>query len=452
MRILLVAPSANRLTDRLSTKYHFPPLGLAVLAAHTPAEFEVEIFDEAFQELDLEKHLEADLVGISTFTANVKRGYEIADFYRSHSISVVMGGHHVSALPDEALQHADAVVVGEGDLIWHTVLEDFKCNRMRGKYRSGTIYDLTKMPYARLDLFPAEANYLIRASIHVSRGCNHHCAFCSVPVFWGRFRKRPVDEVIAEMRHLKENFVDSTNRIVFHDDNPTLDKQYAKKLFRKMIPLGLKYQTFAGVDIAEDDELLRLMKDSGCMGAFLGFDAIRAADLDSVQKRVNRRFDYVAVVKKIQEEYGIPVIAGLVVGFDHETVEVFDEIRSFLTRCCAANLNFNILYAYPGTPLFEKLRDEDRITSYDWDNYVMDGVNFIPKGMTQNELHDGYMEILKWYSSDQEIAKRVQHALSTKMGEIGATMIQEWGRGMRRAYEECLRGEHKIRTKAADSG
>lgn len=445
MKIKLIAPSANRLTNRLSTKYHFAPLGLAVLAAHTPDEFEVEIFDEAFKELILEDHLDVDLVGISTFTANVKRGYEIAEFYRKHNIPVVMGGHHVSALPDEALEHADAVIIGEGDIIWKKVLVDFKQGKMKGKYKSDTAYDLVGMPFARIDLYPKDVNYLIKPNIHMTRGCPHSCAFCSVPGFWGKFRKRPVDEVIAEFKHIKENYVDQTNRVVFNDDNPTMDKKYAKELFRKMIPLNLKWQTFAGVDIAEDDELLAIMKEAGCMGAFLGFDAVNMEDLDSLNKKINKKFDYVKIVKKIQGDYGIPVIAGLVIGFDHDTVKTFDVIRNFLIESKAANLNFNILYPYPGTPIFEKLKSENRITSFDWDNYVMDGVNFIPKGMTQDELHDGYIELLKWYSSDEEIEKRANYALQTPMAEIGAEMIWNWGKGIQRAYEECLRGENKIR-------
>lgn len=445
-KLKLISPCAHRFTDKGSAKYHFPPLSLAVLAANTPNEFDIEIIDENYQDINLNDYLDADLIGITSMTATVKRGYEIADFFRKHGITVIMGGHHVSALPEEALQHADVVIVGEGDILWRQVTEEFLDNKpLHGIYSSTEPVSLDNLPLPREDLYPKDAKYLIRANTHMTRGCPNNCAFCSVTTFSPKFRKRPVDEVIAEMKYLKENFVDETNRIVFNDDNPTLDKKYAKELFRKMIPLNLKWQTFAGIDIAEDDELLDLMKKAGCTGALIGFDAMNIEDIESMHKYKNKNTDYTQIVKKIQNEFGIPVIAGVVVGFDHDTVETFDKIIKFLDESLVSNLTFNILYPYPGTKLYEQFKRENRITSYDWDNYVLDGINFVPKNMTQKELHDGYLSVLKWYSDDKQLERRLENAKKTAMGEIGAMMIRDWHAGVKRAYQECLRGENKIR-------
>jgi radical SAM superfamily enzyme YgiQ (UPF0313 family) len=446
MKIMLIQPSANRLTNRFATRYHFTPLGLALVAAYTPTEYDVVIFDEAFKELVLNDHLDVDLVGISAFTSNVKRGYEIADFYRSRGIPVVMGGHHVSSLPEEALQHADAVVVGEADLVWGKVLDDFSKGKMKGTYKASCVYDLRNMPHARIDLYPKDVDYMIRPNIHFTRGCPHNCTFCSATIFFGKsFRKRPVDEVINEFKSIKENYVDETNRVVLNDDNPTLDKKYAKELFGKMIPLGLKWQAFAGIDIADDNELLGICKDAGCLGFFIGFDALNEEDLSLTNKKVNRRYDYIKAVRKIQEEYGIPVIAAMMVGFDHDTTATFDTIMNFLNESRASSMNLNILYPYPGTPIFDQLTQEGRITSRDWDNYVMDGVNYLPARMTQDELHDGYLKVLEWFSTDDAIAKRTEYAQQTSMGSHCANMVSSWGMGIKRQYEECLRGENKVR-------
>ena len=204
-KLKLISPCAHRFTDKGSAKYHFPPLSLAVLAANTPNEFDIEIIDENYQDINLNDYLDADLIGITSMTATVKRGYEIADFFRKHGITVIMGGHHVSALPEEALQHADVVIVGEGDILWRQVTEEFLDNKpLHGIYSSTEPVSLDNLPLPREDLYPKDAKYLIRANTHMTRGCPNNCAFCSVTTFSPKFRKRPVDEVIAEMKYLKE--------------------------------------------------------------------------------------------------------------------------------------------------------------------------------------------------------------------------------------------------------
>ncbi|SET39978.1 B12-binding domain-containing radical SAM protein [[Clostridium] polysaccharolyticum] len=446
-KLKLISPCAHRFTDKGSAKFHFPPLSLAVLAANTPEEFDIEILDENYQDLDFNDYLDADIIGITSMTATVKRGYEIADLFVKHNIPVIMGGHHVSALPEEALQHCTTVIVGEGDYLWRQVMEEFLAGKnLRGIYQSDEVVQLENLSIPREDLYPKEAKYLIRANTYMTRGCPNNCVFCSVTSFSPKFRKRPVDEVIEEMKYLKEHFVDETNRIVFNDDNPTLDHNYAKELFTKMIPLGLKWQCFAGIDIAFDDELLDLMKKAGCTGALIGFDAMNMKDIESMHKYRNRDVNYAQIVKKIQGEYGIPVIAGVVAGFDNDTVDTFQHIINFLDETLCANLTFNVLYPYPGTQLYEQFKKENRITSFDWDNYVLDGINFIPKNMTQEQLHEGYLKVLEWYSSDEHLERKLEYARKTQMGEIGALMIKDWHEGVKRAYEECLRGDNKIRS------
>lgn len=445
-KLTLIAPISNRFTNRLSAKFHYPPLALAILAANTPDDFEIEIIDESFQVIDLEDYADSDIVGISALTPSVKRGYEIADFFKKKGITVIMGGHHVSALPEEALQHADAVIIGEGDYIWREIMDDYLAGKkIHGIYKSKVTPNLEDMPLPRIDLYPKEAKYLTKANTHVTRGCPNGCSFCSVTKFSPTFRKRPVDDVINELTVLKDKYVDETNRIFFNDDNPTLDKKYAKELFTKMIPIGLKWQTFAGIDVARDDELLRIMKDAGCTGLIIGFDAMNLEDLNTMNKKLNTKADYIEVTRKLQNEYGIPVIAAIVVGFDHDTKDTFDKIIDFLDKSSASSLIFNILYPYPGTDLYEQYKNAGRLTSYDWDNYIMDGINFVPQNMTQEELHEGYLKVLKWYTSEEQLQKRIDNALNSPMGEFGAFMIRDWYLGVKRAYEECTRGINTIR-------
>ncbi len=447
-KIKLIAPSANRFYERGSSKFHISPLALAVLASRVPEEFEVTIVDEASEEFTLSDNDDADIVGISAFTANVKRGYEIAEFYRNRNVAVFMGGHHVSALPEEALKYCDAVIIGEGDIILQKVLDDFKEGKMKGIYKAEERYDLTEMPFSRLDLLPEKVNYLFKPTIHLTRGCPHSCDFCCVPPFYGRkLRKRPADEIIAELKHIKENYTQESNWVHFNDDNFFVDKEYAKDVLRKMIPLDLKFQAFAGLDIAEDDELLDLAKQAGALGFYVGFDALHSEDLEGATKSVNTKYNYIKWVKKIQEDHGIPVIAGVVVGFDHETKDSFEKLYEFLVESHVASMSMNILYPYPGTKLFDRMKEQNRITSYDWDNYVMDGVNYIPARMTQDELHDGYVEIARRFSADEAIEERARYAATTKMGELGAETIRQWGKGIKRHYQELLMGDREQKIK-----
>jgi radical SAM superfamily enzyme YgiQ (UPF0313 family) len=446
IKLKLIAAQANRFKERKSSKFFFPPLQLGILAAYTPERYEITIVDEAIQNDPLVKDPGVDLVGISAVTCTAKRGYEIADYYKAHHIPVVMGGHHASALPEEALEHADAVVIGEADMVWAQVLADFEAGKMKGIYKAKEFTDMKDFPMAKTELYPKEARYLTRCNIHISRGCPHNCTFCSATRFWGtKFRKREAEQVIAEIKYIKENFMDESNLIHFGDDNLTVSKSYMKNLFKLMEPLNVRWQGNAGIDIVNDKELLELCKESGCIGLLIGFDSLCTENLNALDKQVNLKYNYIETVRIIQEEFGIPVIAAMIFGFDGDTTATFNDFIEFVEESHVATVVCNVLYPYPGTPIYDQFKSEGRITSYDWDNYVMDGVNFIPAKMTQEDLHTGYIEVSKRLSADEAIKRRADYAEKTRMGSMGAEMIRKWGAGLQRHCTECLLGNNQIR-------
>ncbi len=403
MKLKLIMPRAKRIAKK-GTRLRLPPFGLAMVAALTPPEFEVSIFDENISDLDFTEP--ADLVGIAGFTSNVERGYEIGDEYRRRKVPVVMGGFHASAMPDEALGHADAVVIGEAENIWGKVLEDFKRGAMKGIYKAEYFHDMKGLPKPRTDLFPKTPWYTVTQMVQTMRGCPFRCEFCSVSSFWGHtFRTRPVDEVVEEVSRM-----DRKKLVMFVDDDVAGVPQYAKELFRKLIPYKIKWVSQAGIGITRDDELLSLARQSGCQMLFVGFESMDEETLRAAHKYQNNPKQYRDAVRKLHE-YDIVLMAAFVLGLDADSRDVFERMDRLIRESGADTINMNILYPYPGTEIRERLRKEGRITSDDWSNYVYSGVNYLPKNMTQQELYEGFLWIMKRNTTVWTILKRIARSL-----------------------------------------
>ncbi len=318
-KLLLIAPTAARSLMGRDFLYRLPPIGLMKVAALTPPEWRTSIADEKIQELDLDQ--EADLVGITAMTPTAKRAYQIADHFRQRGIKVVMGGMHISKMPEEALQHCDSVVIGEAEELWPRLLADAGSGALQRTYsHNGDYPALTGLPHLDWESMRSK-NYL---SVHFSettRGCPHDCEFCSVTsAFGGRFRNRPLEEVEAELRALRsfEGLLTLKRCVFFVDDNIVSNRAYAREFFSRIADLNLNWFGQASVNIVRDPEMLQLAKRSGCRALFIGFETISDECLAGVGKKFNHPKDYLEVVKKIHD-HGIGIDGSFVFGFDEDT-------------------------------------------------------------------------------------------------------------------------------------
>ncbi|TLD41717.1 MAG: BchE/P-methylase family protein [Candidatus Jettenia ecosi] len=407
LKLLLISPLAPKSFLGGDFYFRLPNLGLLKVATLTPPDWQVSIIDEKVEPLDLKQ--DADLIGITAMTPAVKRGYEIADSFRARGIKVVMGGMHVTKLPDEALQHCDSVVMGEAEQLWDKVIRDFEKGKLKSIYQHDNGYpSLVNYPAPNWGLYERK-RYLPVHFIETTRGCPHNCEFCSVTdSFGGKFRNRPVDEVEREIQHLKpfESRFALKNVVFFVDDNIISNRKHAKELLERIIPYHLKWTGQASTHIAKNDEILALCKKSGCMGLLIGFETLSSNNLVKMGKTFNTPENYLDVIKKLHD-YGIGVNGAFVLGFDHDDESVFDRTIEFVIKAKLDVCYFTILTPYPGTRLYSQLSREGRIIDHDWSNYNTNNVVFMPKLMKPEKLLDGFHYVLKESFSYSAIFKRL---------------------------------------------
>lgn len=383
MKLLLVAPARGEALKRSRRhKSLAPPLNLGMVAALTPPDIEVHLIDENLDSLDMDARV--DLVGITAVTHTAPRAYCIADAFRSRGVAVVLGGIHPSALPEEASEHADAVVVGEAEGVWPALLQDFQAGRLQKIYGSSARPNLAGLPWARRELFSREG-YFIRDSLATTRGCPFSCAFCTVTSFFGKtYRFRPISEVLEEVDGLRHGKL-----ILFVDDNIVGNPRRAKEFFRALIPYKVRWVSQGSIDIARDTQLLELASASGCVGLFIGIESLSAQSLASVSKRSNRVEEYEGAIKKIHS-FGIPIAGSFIFGFDHDAEDVFQETVDFVRRTQIETPQYGILTPFPGTAIHDQLDRQGRILTKDWAQYRLDNVVFQPKLMSLEALQKGH--------------------------------------------------------------
>lgn len=379
MKLELIAPATPGSSNR--KKVLIPPLGLAMVAALTPPDVEISLTDENVTAIAFQK--QTDLVGITALTVTAQRAYEIADIFRAKGVKVVLGGIHPSVRPEEAGQHADAVVIGEAEGVWPKVIEDFKANQLQRVYQQRERPSLVGLPLPRRDLF-AKGAYYVRNTLSTTRGCPYSCTFCSVTSFFGHtYRCRPVEEVCREIETLgKKKF------IVFLDDNIVGNPKFAKELFRALIPYKIKWVAQASVTIARDDELLKLAAASGCISLFIGFESISPASLAAVGKRMNVVDEYESVIKRIHS-HGIAIHGLFIFGFDEDDEGVFQRTVHFAQQMRLETAQFDYLTPYPGTALGESMDNAGRVVTKDWARYGYE-LLFEPRLMTRETLQSGH--------------------------------------------------------------
>lgn len=396
MKILLVLPAAKHVRVTQSKKkvpkrkmLRFSILPLTMVAALTPEKHHVEICDENVASLNFDT--DADVVGITFMTALANRAYEIADAFRARGKIVVAGGYHPTLCPQDAASHFDSLVIGDAEGAWPHLLEDIEKGKLKKNYRSDMLCDLTNAPIPRRDLTsPTARHYATTNAVQTGRGCDHGCKYCSITAFYQRtHRHRPLEKVLEELKTIPRNFI-------FVDDNIIADREYARELFRAMIPLKKRWVSQCSLEIADDPELLQLAKRAGCYGLFIGIESISEMNLNSVGKTFNTPGTYEKRIKTIRKN-GIGVIAGIIVGMDNDDINVFQKTLRFLQKMHIDALQLNILTPLPGTPLFDDFDRMRRIIDHDWSHYDFRHAVIQPARMTPQQLKDGADWLIRQY-------------------------------------------------------
>ncbi|MGH8103740.1 MAG: B12-binding domain-containing radical SAM protein [bacterium] len=386
-----------------------PSLSLLTLAALTPPKFEVEYREVAdLKAADLLPD-DYDLVAISTFSAQIFEAYSIADTYRQKGIPVVMGGLHVTSLPEEAKAHCTSVVVGEGEPLWPQVLADFERHDLQPYYIQdprGT-YDLADAPIPRFDLL--EHSKYNRLTVQTSRGCPHLCDFCASSILLTpRYKVKPIPNVIAEIRAIKSFW--SHPFIEFADDNMFINRPHSRNLLRALTQEKIHWFTETDISVADDEHTLALMRDSGCRMILVGLESPRRASLAGIELhadwKMKQQVRYLEALDRIHS-YGVCVIGCFVLGLDGDTPEIFDEVLDFTREANLFDVQITFMTAFPGTPLYERLKREGRlIKDRAWDLCTLFDPNITPRGMTLQQLQDGFLRLGKVLYSEEEMDAR----------------------------------------------
>ena len=390
---------------------HIPPLGPLTIAACTPKHFDVEIADEKVDgAVDFET--DADLVGISISAHSTHRGYRLADEFRKRGRKVVLGGFHVSFEPQEALEHADAVVVGEAESVWNELLEDAKSKGLKKIYRGDDFLPLDNAPFPRWDLIDTD-RYMLRHTIQATRGCPFTCDFCSVASFFrGSFRAKPVEQVLQELGPLKNG-----DFICFVDDNIVGSSHYASDLFRALIPLNIKWISQASITIANDKELLRLAAESGCVCLLIGIETVEPSNRIYMQDK----FLPHKIEKQISRihEAGIGINATFMLGLDGDKPGTFERTADFCIKNAIELPTFNVYSPIPGTPMFKRMNAEGRLALDGYREYedllFRRKLYHELKGMSQKEFYLGFDQMCRKVFSYRNILRRnLKYRISLK--------------------------------------
>ncbi len=396
LNIALIFAKANLRRGTRIKHFMVPPHSLQILSALTPPEHQVTIIDEYHHLADPALH--ADLIGINVWTASALRAYDLADAYRRRGIPVVLGGPHVTVCPDEALAHADAIVIDEAEAVWPQVVRDAEAGQLQRRYQ-GRMLPLDETPAP--DWSPLHPDdYVIQAALSTTRGCARRCDFCYESCRpKPNFRQRAIDKVLGEIDARPGKVIS------FLDNDITVNKPFARELFTALIPRKRHWLGMTSIEVADDEEMLDLMAASGCRTLFVGFESIIPDSLSEVHKHCNRVEDYVRNVRRIHDR-GIMVNGSFVFGFDHDDADVFDRTVAFGIEARLETATFTVLTPYPGTTLYKRLQAEGRIFDHDWSHYDTTHCVFQPAQLTPQELEAGYFHAYAQFYTWPSILRR----------------------------------------------
>lgn len=387
-----------------------PSLGLLTVAGLTPEEFDVEYIE--IDEMPADGPLpEFDLVGISSFTARINDAYQIAERYRKQGTKVVLGGIHVSLMPDEAQQHADAIVVNGAEKAWPELLEDFKQGNLKSRYM-GLARDVFDPEFYKTPRFELLKNRSYnRLTVQTSRGCPLNCEFCAASIrITSSFQQKSVPEVMHEIKEaLKYN---PNPFLELADDNTFVNPKWSIEFLKAIRELKLKWFTETDISVADNDELLELLADSGCQQILIGLESPEAAELSGIDPhnwKAKKSKQYINAITKIQSK-GITVNGCFVLGLDTHTPKIFEQVRDFVNASQLLEVQVTVQTPFPGTPLYKRLEADGRILKHKtWNDCTLFDVNYVPKNMTVKELEEGMMWLFKELYNHDEFIKRKRH-------------------------------------------
>jgi radical SAM superfamily enzyme YgiQ (UPF0313 family) len=382
-RLLLIYPA----THKIGWVKHFqlPSLSLQQVAAVTPPNWEVTLVDESQDPIP--NGGDYDLVGITAMTHQATRAYEIADQFRLAGVPVIMGGMHPTVMPEEALGHADAVVIGEAEPVMARLLDDFLAGRLEKEYRPAIAQDdRLAVPWPARRILDGK-RYLTTQTVQASRGCPYDCDFCTVTQYFGnRFRYRDSADILAEIRSFPKKLV------IFLDDNLLGDPAKARPILEGMMEMGIRWGSQTSLRFAEDRELLKLVARSGCIGLFVGIESITGPF--SLLAKSSGKSTQAELMKRVRDA-GIILETSLIFGFDDHDQSIFEKTLRFVEECSPSVPTFNLLTPYPGTKLFQQFEQQGRLLHRDWSRYNHSEVVFRPKQMTPEQLYRGWVEARK---------------------------------------------------------
>ena len=398
----------GELIDKKSFRQAYTGFGLSllILASLTPAEWELEIIDERDEDIDFDRSY--GLVAVTANTQQAARAYEIGREFGKRGVPAILGGIHATVLPEEAKQHFRSVAVGEAEGIWPAVLADLKEGGLKPFYRSSGPVDLSLMPAPRYELLHGERHNLVW--IQATRGCPRDCSFCvASSIFGKKVRFRPIDQVVRDIAGIKALW--KHPNISFADDNLVINRKYSLNLMRELRGLDIRYFLQSDISLAEDDELLRLLKESGCSMIFIGFETV----LDESLKRIDRKGfkhrylqRYSSLIQKVQS-MGIGVYGAFMIGFDEDTPESIKRLEDFICGNHLYASQITILTPYPGSRVRKSLAVENRLLDLDWSHYNCTEVTFMPKNFTASELQWAYNRLHQTVYSPEQIEKTTRY-------------------------------------------
>ncbi len=435
MKIKLVSPEQNR-SSSISTSEVAKVLkvSLPLLAALTPPEHEVALVDESFAVDDPDEPV--DLVGITVLTELVPRAYQIAEAYRKRGAKVVLGGIHPSVLPEEAMQHADAVVVGEGEEVWPRLVRDAADGKLQKLYRAERPTDLARLPVPARGLYPKPSRLTLiprSTGIEASRGCVFDCEFCSIGSVMGRsYRARPFERVVEEIE------ATDSKHLFFVDDALALQRSQAGFLFQAMASLRRAWIGQGTLSLAEDPELLENMRRSGCHGLLVGFESVVPATQGRMRKGRALKISQTEAVRRFHGE-GISILGAFVFGTDGEGEDVFDRTIEFALKNRLEGLQVRLLCPFPGTALYRRLLDAGRLWMPDWwlKGHDSNTLLFQPLGMSPEALVSGVQRVRRELHTVSGIASRFLGVSLAKRQPMDVLLYAGLNLGQRKRYKSA---------------
>lgn len=403
MRLTIIHPCIGRKPGQKYIRtWQMEALPAATLAGLTPRDVEIRFYDDRMEDIPFDEPTDLAAISVETYTA--KRAYQIASEYRKRRVPVVMGGFHATLCPDEVARHAEAVVCGEAEQIWPRVIDDARHGRLEKFYRNADRPSLANLKPDR-SIFRGK-RYLPIGLIEAGRGCHFKCDFCAVQsVFNSTQTRRPVDDIIAEIKALK-----GTRKLFFFvDDNITSNMEQAKEFFRALIPHKVRWVSQSSINAAHDEEFLDLLVRSGCQGVLIGFESLNPANLKEMNKAFNMmRGGFEKALANLRRHH-VRVYGTFIFGYDRDTPECFAETVAFARKHALYIAAFNHLTPFPGTPLYQRLQDEGRLLYENWwldERYSYNRIPFQPRGMTPELLQKNCVAARREFYSWPSIVQR----------------------------------------------